>query len=438
MSGLFDCRAELESVPPDIAWKLVDSLFGQKSSLLIGATVFMTLGLIGFVETGAAAYMFGIAFCTAISAWRLTQIWSYRDARDRLTQIEWAWRAVAGGWAAAAGWGGWSAVVLFEHNQSLVAVLIGAHAGMVGGGAARNCALRPVAAGQVLIASVPMAVFCLLAGNIFLTEYSALVGLHTLATLGLVRFLHERTRGVLLKERETADLNQQLAAANRKLEDLNRKLETAALTDSLTGVANRRAFDATLAREWLRGAREQMPVSLLLIDVDHFKKFNDRYGHQAGDECLRQIAAILSGALQRPADFLARYGGEEFAVVLPQTEFPGAISLGAAILSAFAEHRLEHGDNDSGYVTVSVGAATIIPGPKARFENLLRQADAALYRAKRKGRNCVQGPPGSFSPEACPIAFITGPEPRCLKQCTPDATPAKLCEPTPSAGAQAA
>lgn len=437
MSGFFDCHAELGSVPPAIGWKLLDSLFGQKTTLLIGAVVFMTLGLIGFDQTGSAAYMYGIACCTAIGAWRLAQTWSYRDARDRLSQAQWARRAVLGGWAAAAGWGGWSAVVLFEPNQSLVAVLIGAHAGMVGGGAARNCALRPVANGQVLIASVPMAVFCLLTGNVFLMGYAGLVGLHTMAALGLVRFLNERTRGLLLKEQETADLNEQLAAANRKLADLNRNLVTAALTDALTGVANRRAFNATLVREWQRAAREEMPLSLLLIDVDHFKKYNDRYGHLAGDECLRQVAAILAGVLRRPADFVARYGGEEFVMILPQTELPGAISLGATILSAFADHGLEHDDNDQGYVTVSVGAATTIPGHKVRLETLLRHADSALYQAKRKGRNCVQGPPGSFSADACPILCVTDREPPCRRNCSSKAKPAEPWEAASSAGVHA-
>ena len=157
--------------------------------------------------------------------------------------------------------------------------------------------------------------------------------------------------------------------------------------DGLTGVANRRCFDKRLDTEWRRAARGGQPLALLLLDVDHFKRFNDRYGHQVGDECLRQVAAAIKGGLLRPGDMVARYGGEEFACILPETDFEGALAVGAAIEQAVRALQIAHADSDvSGVVSVSVGVAMGLPGGDAGPADLLALADAQLYRAKHCGR----------------------------------------------------
>ena len=162
--------------------------------------------------------------------------------------------------------------------------------------------------------------------------------------------------------------------------------------DGLTGVCNRRYFDEQLSREWGRAMRQGATLTLVLIDVDHFKLYNDHYGHQAGDDCLRRIAAALKGGLHRPVDLLARYGGEEFACLLPDTEIPGALELAQRLGQRVAELQIEHAASTvARAVTVSLGVCTRRPDANGSAADLLRDADAQLYLAKSRGRNQVCG-----------------------------------------------
>ncbi len=177
---------------------------------------------------------------------------------------------------------------------------------------------------------------------------------------------------------------------------LEAQLAALAATDSLTGLANRRTFDEHLAGEWRRATREQTALSLLLIDVDHFKAFNDRHGHQAGDDCLRVVATTIAGTARRPADLAARYGGEEFAVILPSTDAAGAAELAERIRAAVDRLATPPVEN----TTVSVGTATVRPGATGGTSALIAAADAALYAAKRAGRNRVMAAPPTDAPVA--------------------------------------
>lgn len=176
-------------------------------------------------------------------------------------------------------------------------------------------------------------------------------------------------------------------------EELQRAFEDAkhlASTDSLTGVANRRHFDLVLEREWLRAAREQTKLSLLLMDVDFFKPYNDIYGHLTGDACLRSIADAVQLALKRPADLLARYGGEELVVILPSTDSDGALQIAEHIRYGIEDLDIPHTGNAGNRVTISIGCATLVPLPGSAPAALMLAADRALYQAKSFGRNRVQ------------------------------------------------
>jgi diguanylate cyclase (GGDEF)-like protein len=167
-------------------------------------------------------------------------------------------------------------------------------------------------------------------------------------------------------------------------------LQTLAASDGLTGLANRRSFDQTLALEWSRALRTKKPLSLLFADVDHFKLYNDLHGHQKGDECLRAVAAMIGENALRPADLSARYGGEEFATIMPDTDHKGARKVAERLRKVLAELRLRHGAPSAGpLVTLSIGIATEIPSEDVCADWLLTQADQALYAAKHSGRNCV-------------------------------------------------
>ncbi len=174
------------------------------------------------------------------------------------------------------------------------------------------------------------------------------------------------------------------------LKNANRVLEKAASTDGLTGLFNRRAFDEKISHEFARARRSVEPLSLLMIDIDHFKLFNDHYGHQVGDECLRQVAARLKAVAKRSTDIAARYGGEEMALVLPNTDLSGALEVADQYLKAVRALRIPHAQSSKHIVTVSIGVATLVPNGGDRLEDLVADADRALYCAKHEGRDGYQ------------------------------------------------
>jgi diguanylate cyclase (GGDEF)-like protein len=182
----------------------------------------------------------------------------------------------------------------------------------------------------------------------------------------------------------------QQAELYEQLEVVNQELQNLATIDSLTQIANRRCFDESLLREWQRMEREHSPLSLIFSDIDCFKSYNDTYGHQAGDECLKQVAKILRQHSQRPADVVARYGGEEFALILPNTDIKGAVGLAETIRTHIKAKLIAHvGSHISDYLTISSGVATVIPDTNISPEWLIAKADAALYQAKQAGRDRV-------------------------------------------------
>ncbi len=173
--------------------------------------------------------------------------------------------------------------------------------------------------------------------------------------------------------------------------DLKRKsdlLETLSQRDSLTGVFNRRRFDEVFLAEWKRALRGQTPLSLLMMDIDCFKAYNDAYGHLAGDQCLRSVAGAVSATLHRPGDFLARYGGEEFVAVLSETDVDGAAHIAERIRKTVEDLGIEHGYSPAAdRVTLSIGAASTVPRREFAHQMLIEIADSALYDAKQNGRN---------------------------------------------------
>ena len=191
-----------------------------------------------------------------------------------------------------------------------------------------------------------------------------------------------RLRGARAREHELQRLVQERTL---QLEEANRRLEELSFLDGLTEVANRRQFEQILDLEWRRAVRSGSPLSLILADIDHFKAFNDGYGHQAGDRCLRDVATLLDSIVQRAGDQVARYGGEEFAAMLPETDAEGAEKIAERMRRA-----VESLETGGGRVTVSIGVATTVAGETRSAESLVAAADAALYDAKHAGRNTVR------------------------------------------------
>ena len=174
---------------------------------------------------------------------------------------------------------------------------------------------------------------------------------------------------------------------SKELADLNRQLDRIAHHDALTGIPNRRSFDIASEREWEIALREQRPLSLLLLDVDFFKRYNDTYGHDSGDQCLKTVAHAIRDTMLRPADLAARYGGEEFVVLMPDTDAAGAAEVAERILQAVEACGIPHASSSAApHVTVSIGITTLLPVPGQPLKDAVRQADEALYQAKENGR----------------------------------------------------
>jgi len=176
-----------------------------------------------------------------------------------------------------------------------------------------------------------------------------------------------------------------------ELEKSNQELARLANFDGLTRIANRRYFDRCLENEWSRLVRQKAALSLILCDIDFFKRYNDTYGHQAGDDCLKKVARTIQRAIKRPADLVARYGGEEFVILLPQTDLNGAVKITEDIKRKIRNLQIDHAESDvSPYVSLSMGTCTMRPDQETLSAELVAAADRALYQAKKNGRDRVE------------------------------------------------
>lgn len=205
--------------------------------------------------------------------------------------------------------------------------------------------------------------------------------------------LRQRVRRLLQTHWATIELQRQVERERllrEQLDEANQELQRLAALDGLTQIANRRSFDDYLHYQWKVLAREGAPLSLILGDVDFFKRYNDTYGHQGGDDCLRQVAKTICEAVKRPSDLVARYGGEEFAVILPNTEAEGAVTVAQEIRAGLKALGLVHASSQvSKIVTLSLGVASVIPSQEYLGDRLIAEADEALYAAKKQGRDRI-------------------------------------------------
>jgi diguanylate cyclase (GGDEF)-like protein len=237
--------------------------------------------------------------------------------------------------------------------------------------------------GRIYLQPVGLIVFVLCQATVLAFRSS-----HTLTQLELRTKELAVARDTL--DRHARELEARVADRTTELREANEELARLAQIDGLTGLGNRRHFDEKLATEWADHQRRGAPLSLVMIDVDHFKRFNDRYGHTEGDEALRDVARALDEAVRRPRDLVARYGGEEMVALLTDTDAEGAANVGEALRAAVEALGREHVDTERGVLTISVGVATRVPAGEGNPTTLVEDADAALYRAKHAGRNRVE------------------------------------------------
>jgi diguanylate cyclase (GGDEF)-like protein len=222
-----------------------------------------------------------------------------------------------------------------------------------------------------------------------LNPFSWLPAVAILLLLGVIILLQRRrVRGLAERNRQ---LQQLLEERSKQIEKSTRTRRDEAVGDDLTGIANHRSFQEALRLQWRRTARSRLPLTVLMFDVDGLKHYNEAKGHQAGDECLRQVAEALHQQLQRPGDLVARYGGDEFAVLLAETDASGGVAVAEKMRQSVADMGLAWGPNtESQRITVSGGVATTVPSPQEHPTSLIAAADRALAVAKRNGRNRVE------------------------------------------------
>jgi diguanylate cyclase (GGDEF)-like protein len=233
----------------------------------------------------------------------------------------------------------------------------------------------------VIAASITLLATVMLNWDFDILKLSHYFGLGSTTTLAIVGLMERQERLAFLQE---------LLVSHQtvELDRLNRALDRMAREDPLTGLVNRRGFDETLQVEWDRARRDQQPVAMLYMDIDFFKLYNDTYGHNIGDVCLRRVAQTIKGALRRPADLAGRYGGEEFVVLLPNTDRDGALDVALRVLKHVDALALPHSRSKAAsHVTLSIGVCQVVPDNLMSLKEFIKRADDALYQAKERGRH---------------------------------------------------
>jgi diguanylate cyclase (GGDEF)-like protein len=364
-------------------WRLVSSLYGQKLSLVEASSALIAINGICALRTGWLGFAALAGATLVVLALRLLHIASYHHVNSWGLKTNgrdpeaWARAFTVGAAATALLWSLteiW--VILGFDDPPLQLLTLLTLAGWMGVVVTRNAASPAVIYCQTFLPSFSCVIALALEKPGFVQIVIPFILLHLAATLATAHHLGIQSINMM-------DAEQALAEANEQLHQLS-------LTDSLTGIANRRALDSQLTSVWALSMREPADVALLMIDVDHFKLYNDCYGHLAGDECLRAIAAWVAGVSARGSDFAARYGGEEFAVLLPGTTEEGARDVAERLRQVVMIAGLPHATSPFGQVTVSIGVASIAPVTGDDPAVLITLADRALYDAKSAGRNQVR------------------------------------------------
>jgi len=394
------------SAPAGLAARQVDILFDQSLwTVPAGLASALLLGALLWPVAARPALLAWLAAILGVSAGRLLLTLTYqRREASRRDPVRWRRVFTIGTALSAALWAAGAVYVAPPASLPHWGAYLLWLGGLVAGGVATLSAVMGAYLAFALPAVIPVAAYLLLTADatgrtvgamllLFLTFMVIAAWRVNRAMVGALRLQFENLE---LNARLRADLarqvqvEHQLREAKRRAEALARQLRQISAEDGLTGIANRRHFDHVFLREWRRAARGRYPLSLVLLDLDFFKEFNDRYGHHAGDEALRRVAAVLAGYGRRPGDLAARYGGEEFALVLASTGLGDARAIAMRVVAEVQALRIGHERSPvDEMVTISAGVATLVPDRNMSAMHLIEMADAALYRAKAEGRNRV-------------------------------------------------
>ncbi len=384
-----------------IEWKLTDLLFNQRYLLISGGLMPIVFGGFAWARTHQQWLAWWAVASAIVLVARLIVDGGYPRGNDRPARPSaWRRRFLVGAWVSGAVWGAGGAAAIATCDPFTQAMMVTLLITFVFGSAARNGTYPSAAIGAALLADVPLILALIAKCDTFYVVSATLMTSGIVSAASVTRHLYAQTVNLLELQERQAALVDEIGRSNRDLAAANEKLVLMARTDGLTGVLNRRSFDEAFATELDAARRDGSTLSVLLLDIDVFKHYNDHYGHQAGDECLKRVASAADAIVRRPRDAFARYGGEEFVAILPQTDLAGAAKIAGDICTAVAGLRIDHDDTLAGVVTVSIGVAACnvdpLDGSSACGLDALRRADEALYRAKHRGRNRIEVAPDAF------------------------------------------
>ncbi|CAN5457519.1 hypothetical protein BH11PSE4_BH11PSE4_21830 [soil metagenome] len=368
-------------------WEMLEGLISPFAHALTAAAV-MIAAWYNWYSRDTLASMPAVAIVAATLALRVVLARRFRLRGPKARISTWVRSFAAMSLIAAVGWGSSLSILMFTTEGPPRFAVFALICAPVQGASARAYAMTAVVIANITIVLGMVSISATFFGIAVAIPFCLL---YLWYQIGFVMELVVLRTKMLKADFERDRLLGQVTTYNSKLASLNTQLSTFALTDGLTGVGNRRNFDHRLALCLQSQPDSPAPLALLLIDVDHFKRFNDTYGHLTGDECLKLVAAAITGAAIRAGDFTARYGGEEFAVILPATQTADALDIAECVRRAVETMDIATLRNVREQPTVSIGVGMACAGANTQSRALIEAADGALYLAKQGGRNCVRG-----------------------------------------------
>ncbi len=379
------------TVSAEIQAELVATLYAERWALSAGGGTLAAAACVGWMLTRQPWFLVWSIAVIVVTAGRIANgnAFGRQRAQDRNIRL-WRRRFMIGTGALGMLLGVAAGVMLEPVEPTLRLLIVSVHLFVVMGAVTRNASCPAAAKGMVFFGFTPLIVAGALSGDGGKIIYAMFALVEMLGSLATIRYLYHQKLALLQANEANRILAGEAQLANVNLAAANSQLEEAATTDALTGIGNRRRFDRVLADELRRAQRDGSLLSLLMLDIDNFKGFNDLYGHQAGDDCLKQVVTAMSSALRRPSDEVARYGGEEFSAILPATNAAAAAALAEGIRLGIESLAIANAPSSRGVVTVSIGAVTVAACAADAPADVIRAADEALYAAKAAGRNCVR------------------------------------------------
>jgi diguanylate cyclase (GGDEF)-like protein len=375
------------NVTADMQSEMLDTLRPKVGEIAIGTTVLVILAYLAWHVTYQTFFLWWAGIAVFVALLRLGLGAAYAKTTNPSAIHKWSVAFTCGCWMAGALWGAGNVVLLLHRETGLQLMLISGQAGAVNATATRRFVSPAASIGLALLVLIPTIVIALVRYNIYFGFFACMSLSYLVATIKEIARAGEQSIAMMQARAENASLVTRLSEVNQVLRESNVALADLSMTDELTGIANRRHFMEVLKRRLQESMDRDEAVALLSVDVDYFKAYNDRYGHPAGDVCLRRLAQAMRLVVRGEEDLAARIGGEEFTILLACSATEEATLIARRLIEAVANMNIKHEASAHQHVTVSIGVISAIASPSRDNDWFMERADLALYEAKSRGRN---------------------------------------------------